>query len=284
MYKIPRSFRFFLLIITQVYTTTFAHQDYAGDVHPFVISEQDTFIVQFYNNRENKKYMSKYLKDGTPIFERKNIKEYFSKKKTKGIKYVFDTSLNPVALCNNRWYQLVNCSESEMTEPPLLLEYDSASILDTIQISWGDFSNSDIHSFKVCENSIVGTMSRGLDTKGLHFFYVDIDGDKKAVYKKIGIPYKMLGMFPQASGICSYNNYFFIAWISEDNNFFLTAWNPKTDDIRYHRFEDIREWNTRPQIEIAGKHLIVTFHTVQNAGNAKGSIIRNVFIEIPFKR
>lgn len=280
----------FFLIFYNLTSSVFGHKDYAGDVYPFVFASNDTFIVQFQNNNENTKYISKYTADGQPIIERERIEFFVSKTKLSSPIGILDTTVHPLATHDSKWYQFINSNSSKRAmmkeadgkKNSYIIVSNGSEIIDTIPISFWKNHKAFMHSILVDDNNFIGVASSSIPSNDLLFFHANKDNVKEGALKKIGQPVMIWGLFPQVSNMLKYGKYALVVWIRKDKRLFITALDLETKKLYTHNINGIKEWNTKPQIAMIKDKMIICYHTIQDAKN--GSEVRNLFIDFPFEK
>lgn len=277
--------RFYILLIyisILLKTTIFAHKDYSGDINPFVFTQNDTFIVQFYNNAEDAKYISKYNSDGKVIIEREKIEEFISTPKTTSIQFQFDSTKYNFNIHNQKYYLLINGNLLKRISKPFILVYDNNSIIDTIAIYWNNYSNPIINRFIIDDENIIGLIKEKYSRK-FSFFKVKLDKQNKPIYKTIGKPFMGPALLPKASDVIIYGKYAVIVWINKNGRFLITAWNLETEEIKQYKIKEIKESNTSPELAMINGKMIISYHSNENVKEEFRSEVKNIFLDFPFE-
>ena len=246
-------------------TEAAAHQDYAGDTHPFAVVEQGRFVVHFKNNQEKKAYRLVVSAVGEVVSPRSAVadKEYadydtrYKRREVDGRRVVFP-----------QW-------ESLHRGKPFYDVLEQGRPAQRVQLPWGSRRVKIVHDALVTSREVVL-----LVTPELQLFSFPRGGARGStpVSLRLGEPYRIYD-FPVASNVARFKDGYLVCWIDTSQRLLLTWWSPSTGKHKTVEVAARTDWNTSISIAVIGDALLIAHHGL--VGGKPGSQIKTILRKLP---
>jgi hypothetical protein len=236
----------------------FAHQDYAGDVHPRVTVENGQFVISFHNNRDERSYRLVLSPTGKVVSPRRAIA------KIAGSGDAIRRELD------GRTYRFPAWKRLHHGKPFYLLGEDTAA--RRVELPWGSHTVEIVHDALVTARDVVI-----LATPDLQLFRFARAGGAPAALR-LGKPYKIYD-FPRASNLAAHGESFLVAWIDTSQRLLLSSWAPATGRSKTVVLEARADWNTTLAIGVIRDVLLLARHVL----GLKGAVIQTTLRALPLR-
>ncbi|MBI5477881.1 MAG: hypothetical protein HY906_03430 [Deltaproteobacteria bacterium] len=246
-------------------TEAAAHQDYAGDTHPFVVVEQGRFVIHFKHNQDRRHYRIVVSAAGEVVSPRSAVAaaEYadyetrYKRRELEGCRYVFP-----------QW-------EGQHNGRPFYDVFEKGRPTQRVQLPWGRRKVGIVHDALVTSQEVVLLVTPELQ---LHSFPRGGSRGSSPVSQRLGEPYTIYD-FPVASNLARFKGGYVVCWIDKSQRLLLTWWRPSGGRPRTVELAAKTDWNTALSIAVIGDALLIAHHGL--VGGKPGSQIKTILKRLP---